>query len=244
MAFAIVVGLFALTGPFGTYEALGFTARLGYWFITQAITWAIALSTIAFCGALMGTLPFRDFRTVLIGAALASMPITVAVEIIGFAVFGRPVTIAGIGWQLLSTVPVALLLGTFTYLVVRPSSGVDKAAPVSAPGGRLVRRLPAGKRGAVLYLSMHDHYVEVVTAKGSELVLMRFGDALDELDGSDGLRIHRSHWVARKAVAGWRRENGRLTLEMSDGAELPVSRSYAKAVRAAGLADDAEAEVT
>jgi len=110
----------------------------------------------------------------------------------------------------------------------------EAPAPAVRPGERLLRRLLPEKRGTVLYMSMQDHYVEVVTDKGSELGLMRFSDAMEELDGADGLQIHRSHWVSREAIAGWRREKGKLVLEMPDGAELPVSRSYAKAVRAAG----------
>ena len=238
MAFAIVVGLFAIAGPFGTYEALDFPGRLGYWAITQAVTWSIALCTIAFVGAVLGRSGYQDFRVILAGAALASFPIAVAVDVIGFSVFGRPLTLAGMGWQFLSTLPVSLLLGTFVHLVMRPEP--EAPAPAVRPGERLLKRLPPEKRGAVLYMSMQDHYVEVVTDKGSELVLMRFGDAMEELDGADGLQIHRSHWVSREAIAGWRREKGKLVLEMPDGVELPVSRSYTKAVRAAGFIDDAD----
>ena len=242
MAFAIVVGLFALTGPFGTYEALEFPARLGYWFITQAITWCIALCSIAAVSVASDRSGYKDFRTVLVGAALASIPITIAVELIGYVIFARPLTLERTGWQFLSTVPIALLLGTFAYLVVRPDppASADESPPGHMPGPRLLSRLSPENRGDVLYLTMQDHYVQVVTVKGSELVLLRFGDALEELGGSDGLQIHRSHWVSRDAIAGWRRDKGKLLLEMSDGTELPVSRSYAKAVRAAGFIDDAD----
>ncbi|MGI9464650.1 MAG: LytTR family DNA-binding domain-containing protein [Aestuariivirgaceae bacterium] len=236
MAFAVVVALFALAGPFGTYQALDFPARLGYWLITQAVTWCIALCAISLCGAIAGTSPFKSVWTVLAGAALAAVPIALAVEVIGLAVFNRPVTIAGLGRQTVITLPLSMLLGLFAYLVVRPVPDVQSAT--AASDNRLLRRLSPANRGKVLYLSMHDHYVEVVTSKGSELILLRFNDALDELDGGDGHQIHRSHWVAASAVAGWRRENGKLFLEMSDGVELPVSRSYAKAVRSAGLLAD------
>ena len=242
MAFAIVVGLFAITGPFGTYEALDFPARLGYWFITQAITWGIALCSIAAVGAALDTSGYKEFRTVLIGAALASIPITIAVQLIGHVIFARPVTLEQTAWQFLTTVPISLLLCTLVYLVMRPDpeASAEESPSGHVPGQRLLNRLSPENRGEVLYLSMQDHYVQVVTAKGSELVLLRFSDALDELDGSNGLQIHRSHWVSRGAIAGWRRDKGKLLLEMPDGTELPVSRSYAKAVRSAGFIDDAD----
>ena len=70
---------------------------------------------------------------------------------------------------------------------------------------------------------------------GSTLVLMRFVDAVGELDGAGGLRVHRSYWVASNHVEGTARRNGRTTLRLTGGHEVPVSRTYMAAVRAAGL---------
>ena len=85
-------------------------------------------------------------------------------------------------------------------------------------------------------MRMADHYVEAFTTAGSTLVLMRFGDAIAELEGADGLRVHRSYWVARPHVTGTTRQNGRTILNLTGGHEAPVSRGYLAAVRAAGLA--------
>ena len=54
--------------------------------------------------------------------------------------------------------------------------------------------------GVKIALQGEDHYVRIHTALGSELVLMRLGDAIQELDGLEGERVHRSWWVARRAV--------------------------------------------
>ena len=64
---------------------------------------------------------------------------------------------------------------------------------------------------------------------------MRFVDAVAELDGAGGLRVHRSYWVARHHVEGAARQDGRTTLRLTGGHEVPVSRTYMAAVRAAGL---------
>ena len=42
LVFAVVVSLFVLTGPFGTYERLAFPTRLGYWLVLHAVTWTCA----------------------------------------------------------------------------------------------------------------------------------------------------------------------------------------------------------
>ena len=70
---------------------------------------------------------------------------------------------------------------------------------------------------------MQDHYVEVHTAAGSELLLLRFRDALREVEGVDGLQVHRSHWVARNAVARVerRRGGGRVALRLVNGSKVP-----------------------
>lgn len=239
MAFALTVALFALVGPFGTFQSLDLPGRLGYWLITLAVTWTIALFVIALSGVLLRRQPFGDIRAVLTGAAFASIPIAIVVELIGLGVFQRTLTAAGVASQVALTLPVSLILGLVCYLIVRPHDAPTETAAASS-GILLLRRLKPENRGDLICLSMQDHYVNVVTEAGSELVLLRFADALDELGDADGLRIHRSHWVARPAVAGFTRSNGKLALQMSDGRDLPVSRTYAKSVKTAGLLEPRE----
>jgi DNA-binding LytR/AlgR family response regulator len=65
---------------------------------------------------------------------------------------------------------------------------------------------------------------------------MRLADAIRETGMVPGLQIHRSHWVAKDAVAKVHRSEGKLMLELRNGMRLPVSRSYLAAARDAGLA--------
>jgi DNA-binding LytR/AlgR family response regulator len=95
--------------------------------------------------------------------------------------------------------------------------------------------LPFNKRGSLVALSVEDHYVRIQTVKGEEMVLMRLGDAERELAGFAGLRVHRSHWVALAQVQAHARRSGRDFLQMSDGSEVPVSRSFRPAAQEAGL---------
>jgi DNA-binding LytR/AlgR family response regulator len=61
--------------------------------------------------------------------------------------------------------------------------------------------------------------------------LMRFSDALAELDGLAGLQVHRSHWVAGCAVVEMKKQNGRCVVVLQNGTEVPVSRAYQKAAK-------------
>jgi DNA-binding LytR/AlgR family response regulator len=49
------------------------------------------------------------------------------------------------------------------------------------------------------------------------------------------LQVHRAHWVARDQVRTARRSGARAILTMTDGSEVPVSRSFVPVVKAAGL---------
>jgi hypothetical protein len=91
---------------------------------------------------------------------------------------------------------------------------------------RLLQRIDADKRGRIQHLSVRDHYVVVQTDLGQSTLLMRFADALNEVEGIDGIRVHRSHWVARTAVAGVERQGGKVHVRLRDGRKVPVSRSY------------------
>jgi DNA-binding LytR/AlgR family response regulator len=46
--------------------------------------------------------------------------------------------------------------------------------------------------------------------------------------------VHRSWWVSREAITDARRGDGRATLTLKDGAEVPVSRTYAAQLRERG----------
>jgi DNA-binding LytR/AlgR family response regulator len=96
-------------------------------------------------------------------------------------------------------------------------------------------RLSARRRAAKLIaIEAEDHFVRVHTDIGSELVAMRFSQALDELSRAYGYRLHRSWWVAADAIEGvrWRRGSGEVRL--AGGIVAPVSRSYAAALKSAG----------
>jgi DNA-binding LytR/AlgR family response regulator len=55
-----------------------------------------------------------------------------------------------------------------------------------------------------------------------------------ELDGVEGAQVHRSWWVARDAITDAKRGDGRALLTLKDGAQVPVSRTYAGELRERG----------
>lgn len=110
---------------------------------------------------------------------------------------------------------------------VRSAEGIAET-----PGKKFMDRLPARMGRDVVYLKMSDHYVEVFTTTGHGLLLMRFGDAMAELEGT-GIQVHRSYWVANKHVEGLVRQGRRWSLRLTGGSRVPVSRHHQPAIKAA-----------
>jgi len=119
-------------------------------------------------------------------------------------------------------------------LVSRPAPAAPAAdAPASDAAFR--QRLSAKRREArLIAVEAEDHYLRVHTDAGDELITARFADALDELSGLKGFQTHRSWWVAADAIEAVRWMKGRGELALVGGVTVPVSRTYAKGLKAAG----------
>lgn len=124
-----------------------------------------------------------------------------------------------------------------------PPVASDEAPPVVAVPATVGRapfldRLPAHLGETLLCLENEDHYVRAHTPAGSALILIRMRDAVAELEGVPGERVHRSWWVARDAVVAAVRQDRNLRLRLIDGREVPVARSSVATLRERGwLAD-------
>lgn len=129
-------------------------------------------------------------------------------------------------------------LGWLLHLLQSKGEG-GEVGEISPKGDETIRtfmsRLPLPYRTAELYgISSEDHYLRVHTSAGEHLFLERLSTAIHQLDGAKGLQTHRSWWVAEIGVKETKSRNGRITLTLKSGAEVPVSRTYARAVREAG----------
>ena len=89
---------------------------------------------------------------------------------------------------------------------------------------RLLRRIEPEYQGEIWAITVRDHYVDVQTSLGKVSLLMRFSDAVEEVDGVPGGQVHRSHWVAWAGVGSVARDGGKVTLQLRNGDQIPVSR--------------------
>lgn len=221
LAIWIVLSLLAaLAGPFETYLLLPFLPRLAYWA-------AVVGGSVLLDAAYRRWVPWRSVPLRAVGRLGFALVLGALVHGLNAAVFsdwmgwGAWLWLVGVVWIIAVAVEGLVALS----IVVHGVSAEPTAAKI-APDAALQQRLPFDKRGVLVRLEAQDHYLKVVTGAGESLILLRLGDALSELSQFDGLRVHRSHWVARDQVREALRQDGRLRLRMSDGAEIPVSRTY------------------
>lgn len=239
--FTLVVLIFVVSGPYGTLERMTLGVRLGYWLTVHAVTW-----TIAICFALIAEILLRErlshtLARMMVGSLVAALPIGFALGVIDFAFSGRWTEMESGFHRALFALPLCALFCLLTYTAMHrqiaeasappsPSSFSPFPAPVASEP-EILTRLKPHNRGALLRLSVEDHYTEVVTTRGRELILLRFADALKELGATPGLQVHRSHWVADAHVETLKRMEGKLFVVMKDGTEVPVSRTYLDTTR-------------
>lgn len=115
-----------------------------------------------------------------------------------------------------------------------PEAPLAEAADLQPSAPRFMDRLPPALGSDLIALEMEDHYVRAHTALGSELVLMRMRDAVAELDGAEGMQVHRSWWVARGGVEDVLREGRNIRLKLAGGLQAPVSRANVALLKGAG----------
>ncbi len=235
---AAVTLVLALSGPFETARLLSFPQLLLYWFMIGASTVAVALFTAAMVQNWTDRRGYPQNLAVLAGGVVAGLPVTLVVLAISDLFFNfsmselREIPI----WTLYCTL--ISVAGTFLFrLMAKPHpaaapiagpSETPRATPRAAP---FLRRITKPIGADIISLNAQDHYIEVVTASGRELVLARLGDAERELEGIAGMRVHRSWWVAKRHVASIESTGGRMVLRLANGAEVPVSRQLQKQVR-------------
>lgn len=229
---AACVGAFlSFVGAFGS-ERVPFLPR------------TLFMVAVGLAGAGLGMITFRLVGLIPLArrgvATRTLLSGTLMTPLMGLLVWGAVWTVSG-DRAMLRELPQFMVI---TWVMCLVMSGLAiflshrRPAPaVAASSGpvKFLERLPLKLRGAEVWaVEAQDHYLRLHTSRGQDLILMRLADAVAELEGIEGAQVHRSWWVARDAVANARRGDGRATLTLKDGSEVPVSRTYARLIREAG----------
>jgi hypothetical protein len=229
---ATAAGAFlAIVGPFGSYLNGDLPLRLAYWI--GGLWIGMAMFALIMRPAMALAPRWHVPRPLAAGLAtiIAALPIALLCRPIGLAFWPDIVShISPLTWYG-QTLVIALPLALGYQLHDRRR---QKPALAVVPTGSFRDRLPAHLGRDLLALQMEDHYVRAHTSKGSALILIPLHQAINELRGVPGLRVHRSWWVARAAVVSVVRDGRNLKLRLSNEIEAPVARASVAELRAAG----------
>ncbi len=239
-AIVLALGVFlAMAGPFGTYGDLAAVPRYGYW----VGLCFFGYGSIAVAAQAMRALGRTDGASAVAVVALASaLPTTFAVAWVEQLLrldHAVPLQVMPRVYGSVAAIQaLMLLLLTRMRLSLEPLLFAGRAAtpappsPTGVPAGFL-SRIPPHLGSKLLALQAEDHYLRVITDLGSALLLMRLADAMRELPPELGMQVHRSWWIAYEAAREIGKEAGRMNLRLPGGMEVPVSRTYQAAVKAA-----------
>ncbi|MCB1383384.1 MAG: LytTR family transcriptional regulator DNA-binding domain-containing protein [Notoacmeibacter sp.] len=145
VVFAVVVALFAATGPFGTYDRLPFATRLGYWLANHALSWCCALFLVVFFKVLLAGRIAHVLPRMLIGAGAAALPIGLVIAGLNHAVMDVPFN----GAQWLESVGTALPVSLALCLIVWLSMDGSGAQAASIPGPKAAPLIQAAGPASV-----------------------------------------------------------------------------------------------
>ena len=230
----VVVGaILAASGNFGD-GGLTILSRLAYWLAVSVVgvTIGVLFGVYVLPRHWLSQRPWLAWAVIVL--ALWA-PMSIVVALVNTWV-GHWIITPALVWRVApSTLAITAAITGLAFLV-QPRNPIEThAATADSPPPKFLARLPVKLAGAELWaVEADDHYLRLHTSLGRDLILLRLGDAVRELEGIEGARTHRSWWVARSAVRGVEREDGRATLALPDGGKAPVSRAYAKVLRAHG----------
>lgn len=234
--------LAAAAGPFGTYGNNEFPKRFLYWILVFSISTILA----GICRRLVHRVVGWDQPVLadMIKVALMVVMFTPLLMVLtnylvkenvldppGFIILAQ--SVAAITAAILIARRILPGFERTPYGKVAPQKPAPSEPPVTEP--RLARRLPAHYQGPILRLAVRDHFVDVITAKATHTIRLRFLDAIDEMDNVEGFCTHRSHWVTKAAVIRAERNAGRIFLRMVNRDLVPVSRKYKPELESAGI---------
>jgi len=222
--------ILGVLGPFGSYLNTGLEKRIAYWVVS------ILVGAVWIGGAL------RAVRRRFPGGGAKSISVLV-IALLFVSLLQAVLTRTAAFWLwpelhrfnlspglwyaqtlLISGLMLAVAWGLQRRAASRPAPA-EPSPPATLPKD-------------VLALQMEDHYVRVHTPAGAQLILMPLHQAITQLE-AEGLRTHRSWWVARHAVRAIEGTPRAMRLHLTNGLTAPVARSAVVHLRKAGWLQNA-----
>ncbi len=219
--------------------------RLSYWVLVMGLGSLIgkAVSTVILGWGGLAARPLYQNTAI---ALAVSAPLTLLLLIVNWLFFDQqfnPYDVLG------TALAVLLVSSTMTAILALVHRARQQPAPHALVAATMVSddfpnapfrsalaaRLPLHLQAARIdAIEAQDHYCNIYTDAGAALLLIRLADAIAEVEGIDGIRCHRSWWVARHAVRRVERRSAGAVVVFGGDRLVPVSRPALQQLRSAG----------
>jgi hypothetical protein len=222
-------------GALGPYRTLDVPDLL------RTAYWLLAITGAGLAGILVDLALGPRIRSFWLRIAAVSLlmtiPVTPYIYALNLYMLGLPDRLwllPQLAWQVLVVCALLMALRALMWRrIVETRTIVVPPLPEAERAFRM--RLSAKRRSArLIALEAEDHYVRVHTDSGSELVAIRFSEAMEELARAHGHRLHRSWWASADAIEAVKWNRGTGEARLAGGLKAPISRGCAAAVREAG----------
>jgi len=192
---AAISAILALIGPFETSDTLNLPTSFAYWFVIAAGGYMIGVAVNAYADARLAARAVTPLHIVLRGAVIG-LGVCVLVFAVNTAAFPGQSEHVRSPALFATIVAIAIIVTWLLHALHNGTHANAEAASLPARSPAVLERIDLDKRGALIAMSVEDHYVRIITTKGEQLVLLRLSDAVREVAPVDGAQVHRSHWVA------------------------------------------------
>lgn len=234
----VLAAFLALLDP-APSRGLGPAARAGFWLLHVLGPLALAQAATIVLTRRIDVGGLRGWAVIAAGGAVAAVLFAPAAALVDLALqepSGDDLTPAAVASEAAALlVPVTLawtaINGSRFLRLGDRSAAAEVAVDRGAPA--FLGRLRPGLGADIVALSAELHYLRVHTALGDDLILYPFGRAVAEMPEGAGLRVHRSHWIARGHLTRIERSGSAGRAVLGTGLEVPVARSRMAAARAA-----------
>lgn len=130
--------------------------------------------------------------------------------------------------EILAVIPFTIIVSLIMIFLLRRAALKNKT-PLKSTSDKLsltelIEAVPHSLGNDIIRMHAQDHYVEIVTTKGSALLTEKFGDCVEKLEPLNGIQCHRSHWVSIDHIQNVSRSGSSYTCILSNGDEVPISR--------------------
>jgi hypothetical protein len=224
----------AVVGAFGSYVSMGLSLRLLHFSATSLVIGAAAFTVLAALRRYLFPNGPPLWATIFTALALA-LPGAVIVQQSLRLLAPHVLAYVSLGELTAQVLIINVFIGTIGWALLRHTDKSEDGTPLRAEpriketSNAFRAKFPMTLRNAaILALSAEDHYVRVRTDRGQALILINLAGAIEALGPDAGVRIHRSHWIAREVATSVTSRSSRAGVRLDEATVLPISRAGRK----------------